>query len=226
MMGAAGGIIVSLTASWLPLALRQQWWADAHEYLSIDYDPQAKYDRAGLIKDLVSARTLIFSIACSGICLFLFSTLGLTRVAFVYAALSWALLSIAIIDYDTLYIPDYIVIPIIWAGLIFISLAEPEHLQSHVFGAAIGYCALRLLPIGQGDVKLCAAAGAWLGVQTLFSFLMIGSVFGVMSGLAYYLVRGRSQAYPFGPSLVAAFLVTTAMKLLNFQPLNLWRWHI
>lgn len=222
MLGTAGGTIVSLVTSLLPPAMRKQWWADAHEFLSIPCSPQQDDEHVAVLDNIISVRTLLAATACSAICYFLLSTLGLTINALVYSVLSWALLSIALIDYKTLYIPDVIVIPALWAGLIFVALVEPQNLQSHVFGAAIGYGALRWLPVGQGDAKLCAAAGAWLGAQALFTYFLIGSVLGVLVSLGYYLVRGKSEACPFGPSLITAFLVTIAMQLLNFQPLKLW----
>ena len=202
--------------------MRQQWWVDAHEFLSIPCAPQADIERTKIFTDLISIRTLFITLASSFICLLLFLALGLTTEFTVYLLLIYALFSIAIIDHETLFIPDIIVIPMLWAGLLYAALTEPGQLQAHVFGAVIGYCLLRWLPVGEGDAKLSAAAGAWLGTQSLFTYFMIGSVCGVLVGLGYYLVRGRSEPCPFGPSLVAGFFVTIAMNFMNFQPLKLW----
>jgi leader peptidase (prepilin peptidase)/N-methyltransferase len=125
-----------------------------------------------------------------------------------YSLLFWMLVSAAIIDIETLYIPDSIVLPLLWAGMLYFAVIAPDQLPGSVMGAAIGYSALRWLPVGRGDAKLCAVAGAWLGAGSMLSFGVIASVLGVIVGLAYYLVRGRAEPCPFGPSLVAGFIAT------------------
>ena len=62
--------------------------------------------------------------------------------------------------------------------------------------------------MGQGDFKLLAALGAWLGWPSLVSLVLIASLTGVAGGL---LMRARGQLYedgyiPFGPFLAFAGL--------------------
>jgi leader peptidase (prepilin peptidase)/N-methyltransferase len=133
----------------------------------------------------------------------------------VFGLLFWALIAVAVIDHESMYIPDVIVLPLLWAGLLFYALTAPDQLQWHVLGAAVGYCALRWLPVGQGDAKLCAVAGAWVGLEPLFTFAKIGTVLGVVVGIVYYCLRGKSEPYPFGPSLVVALIATAGMQLMG-----------
>ncbi len=130
---------------------------------------------------------------------------------------SWALLTLAVIDWRTQFLPDAITLPLLWLGLI-ISVG-------HVFvdpataiaGAAAGYGVLwavfhlfRLATgkegMGYGDFKLLAALGAWLGWQTLPQLLFLASVAGALVGGALMLSGRlkRGAPMPFGPYLAAA----------------------
>lgn len=219
--GIFGGCIVAVVSACIPAYLNMQWRKDAHEFLSLPYT-QTKNTKPLKIRDLINSRQALITLVCAGVCTTTTNQLGLTAQAFVTCTLALTLIAIAVIDFETLYIPDIIVLPVIWAGLLFHSITTPDQAHIYVVAAAVGYCSMRLLPIGRGDAKLCAGAGAWLGTKSLFTYFMIGSIFGVVLGIAYYLLRGKSEKYPFGPALVASFLVTAAMQTMNFQLLKLW----
>ena len=98
--------------------------------------------------------------------------------AWIDAGLGWALLAAAWIDAETFRLPDVITLPLILAGLAVTWLYEPGAIYNHAAAAALGYGAFRLLDaayhklrhrsgLGQGDAKLLAAAGAWLGLAAL-----------------------------------------------------------
>ena len=89
-----------------------------------------------------------------------------------------ALLTLSLIDIDHQVLPDLLVLPLLWTGLLFNSLSLFVDLHSAVFGAVAGYLVLWLSSqahhiltsragMGHGDFKLFAAIGAWLGVQML-----------------------------------------------------------
>ena len=89
-----------------------------------------------------------------------------------------ALLTLSLIDIDHQVLPDLLVLPLLWTGLLFNSLSLFVDLHSAVFGAVAGYLVLWLSSqahhiltgragMGYGDFKLFAAIGAWLGVQML-----------------------------------------------------------
>jgi len=132
--------------------------------------------------------------------------------------LGWTLLALAWIDHATFWLPDLLTLPLILAGLAATWWLQPWALTDHAIGAAAGYAALRLVSwtyetlrrrdgLGEGDAKLLAAAGAWLGWQALPPVLIGAAVAGlVAAGLSMLLGRRvtAATALPFGPPLAAA----------------------
>lgn len=125
------------------------------------------------------------------------------------------LLALAFIDWDTFLLPDQLTLPLVWAGLLVNLISEAIPLQESVWGATLGYGVLWALfhgfkwitgkeGMGYGDFKLLAASGAWWGVQSLLSILLVASVSGIVFGLIVQRLRGegREAPFPFGPSLV------------------------
>lgn len=216
LFGLLAGCVVAVVSMRLPQSLQREWRADAHQFLDLPYTPDAVSSAAPKWEFLKGWRFLAIEVICAGIGGVLFWRLGLSVEAVVFAVLFWALITVAVIDHETMFIPDVIVLPLLWAGMLFYALTAPDQLQWHVLGAAAGYCALRWLPVGQGDAKLCAVAGAWVGLESLLTFLTIGAVLGVMVGLVYYYLRGKSEPCPYGPSLVVGLLATAGMQLMNF----------
>lgn len=131
-----------------------------------------------------------------------------------------ALLALAAIDLEHYLLPDAVVLPLLWLGLIangFGLFVAPE---AAVWGAAAGYAGLRLLAevwtrlrgveaLGRGDCKLAAAVGAWLGIQGLADALVLAgagtAVFGVFKGLR------RQDPVPFGPGIAAGMALALMM---------------
>jgi leader peptidase (prepilin peptidase)/N-methyltransferase len=135
--------------------------------------------------------------------------------------LVWALIPLAIIDYDHKILPDSITLPFLWLGLIVASLGVFTDLRSALFGAVAGYLSLwlvyhgfRLLTgkegMGFGDFKLFALFGAWMGWQHLPILILIASLAGAVIGGAALLVhrQGRDHPIPFGPFLCLAGWIT------------------
>ena len=131
--------------------------------------------------------------------------------------LTWALLALAIIDFDTQLLPDDITLPLLWAGLLLALGNTFIPLRDAVIGAAAGYLILwtvywvfKLITgregMGFGDFKLLAALGAWLGWQALPQVILLSSVVGAVVGIGMIVLRGRDRQIPipFGPYLAAA----------------------
>ena len=85
------------------------------------------------------------------------------------------MIALTFIDADTQYLPDSLTQPLIWIGLLFNLNDTFVPLHSAVWGAIAGYMSLYVLcavyklltgkiGMGNGDFKLLAALGAWLGV--------------------------------------------------------------
>lgn len=131
--------------------------------------------------------------------------------------LTWALVALTMIDYDTQYLPDDITLPLMWAGIVIAMFGIFTDLRSSVLGAVCGYMVLWLVfqvfklvtkkeGMGFGDFKLLAALGAWLGWELLPQIILLSSVVGAVVGITL-LVSGktsRQQTIPFGPYLATA----------------------
>jgi leader peptidase (prepilin peptidase) / N-methyltransferase len=138
--------------------------------------------------------------------------------------LTFALITISVIDIDHQIIPDSISMPLIWIGLtmsLFHPVAGAEILfvdpKTAIVGALGGYLSLwsvyhgfRLLTgkegMGYGDFKLLAALGAWLGWQMLPLIILLSAMVGALVGIAMIVIRrhDRNVPIPFGPYLAAA----------------------
>ena len=131
--------------------------------------------------------------------------------------LTWALIALTLIDFDHQLLPDSIVLPMLWLGLLLSLFSVFTDSHSAIIGAAAGYLSLwsvfqlfKLLTgkegMGYGDFKLLGLFGAWLGWQYLIQIILLSSVVGAVVGISLILVRGRDRniPIPFGPYLAAA----------------------
>lgn len=132
--------------------------------------------------------------------------------------LGWTLLALAWIDQATFWLPDVLTLPLVILGLAVTWWLQSWALEDHALAAAVGYASLRGVAwgyrrlrrregLGEGDAKLFAASGAWLGVSSLPSVL-IGAAAAGLFWVGVSALRGRSvgaaTAVPFGPCLAAA----------------------
>lgn len=132
----------------------------------------------------------------------------------------WTLLALSWIDLRTYLLPDALTLPLLLAGLASTWLLDPARLTAHAAGAAGGYLLFRAVEwgfrawrkqdgLGQGDAKLLAATGAWLGWQPLPHVIFLAAVAGIVIGV----IRRRGGRagdlrIPFGPCIAtAAFAV-------------------
>ncbi|MDP2562034.1 A24 family peptidase [Psychrobium sp. 1_MG-2023] len=130
---------------------------------------------------------------------------------------TWSLVALTFIDFDTMLLPDSIVLPMLWFGLIINLNGTFVDLNSAVIGAVAGYMSLwtvfwlfKILTgkdgMGYGDFKLFALIGAWLGWQYLPLTIILSSLVGAIIGITILAVRGQDKniPIPFGPYLAIA----------------------
>ena len=131
--------------------------------------------------------------------------------------LTWGLLAMSMIDVDHQLLPDSIVLPLLWVGLIVNDLGLFASLSDALWGAVAGYLALwsvywlfKLVTgkegMGYGDFKLLAMLGAWGGWQVLPLTILLSSVVGAVLGTILLRVQKADSgtAIPFGPYLAIA----------------------
>jgi leader peptidase (prepilin peptidase)/N-methyltransferase len=135
--------------------------------------------------------------------------------------LTWALVALAMIDFDTTLLPDSITLPLMWLGLLASLIPVFTDVHSSLIGAMAGYLSLWIVfqafklftgkeGMGFGDFKLLAALGAWLGWQQLPTIILLSSLTGAVIGIMLMVLfkHRRDQAIPFGPYLAIAGWLT------------------
>lgn len=143
------------------------------------------------------------------------------------------LVAAAGIDARTKILPDVIVYPLLWIGLLISALHLPGAVtpESAIWGAIGGYMTLwtvywvfKLITkrdgMGFGDFKLLAAIGAWLGWAQLPWVLLASTVVGSIVGIALLAKQGQGYrvAIPFGPFLVVAGIAVWIAGRLDWLP--------
>ncbi|WP_447589278.1 prepilin peptidase [Aquipseudomonas campi] len=131
--------------------------------------------------------------------------------------LSWGLLAMSLIDVDHQLLPDDLVLPLLWLGLIVNAFGLFTSLGDALWGAVAGYLSLwsvywlfKLLTgkegMGYGDFKLLAMLGAWGGWQILPLTILLSSLVGAVLGVILLRLRNKetSTPIPFGPYLAIA----------------------
>lgn len=145
-----------------------------------------------------------------------------------WAAWGSVLIGLAWIDARTFLLPDVLTLPLLWAALLWATVA-PAGLSANaaLWGAALGYALLALPALlyrqitgregmAPGDFKLLAAIGASLGPWRLPSVLLLACLLGLLWAVVTRARHGSAHTghtsgqtpIPFGPALTLAALTT------------------
>jgi len=132
--------------------------------------------------------------------------------------LGWTLLAAGWIDAQRMVLPDVLTIPLLLLGLAGTWWLNPPAIADRAAAAILGYVLFRSIAfgyrslrgrdgLGQGDAKLLAAGGAWVGLAALPSVVLTSALLGILSALVlralgYRLTRATQ--IPLGPSLALA----------------------
>jgi leader peptidase (prepilin peptidase) / N-methyltransferase len=145
-----------------------------------------------------------------------FSSIGL---AAFWSLLCFLLLGLAVMDADTLLLPDWFTLPGLLAGVLFAGLRpalegdgwawQPalRAVAQSLLAAAVAAAALlfiagaywlarRRMGMGFGDVKLVAMLGAWLGIQLTGLVLFLAVIAGALYGLGTILANRKDADNP------------------------------
>ncbi|RZI64110.1 MAG: prepilin peptidase, partial [Pseudomonas sp.] len=168
-------------------------------------------------KASISKRYPLVELACGLLSAFIAWHFGFGWQAAAMLVLTWGLLSMSLIDADHQLLPDAIVLPLLWLGLIVNAFGLFTSLTDALWGAVAGYlvlwCVFWLFKLitgkegmGYGDFKLLAMLGAWGGWQILPLTILLSSIVGAVLGLILLRLRNveTSTPIPFGPYLALA----------------------
>ena len=129
--------------------------------------------------------------------------------------LTWVLITLTFIDFDTQLLPDRFTLPLAALGLGINSFAIYTTATSAIWGYLIGFLCLWVVyylfklvtgkeGMGYGDFKLLAALGAWMGPMMLPLIVLLSSVVGAIIGIILMKIRGENQPFAFGPYIAIA----------------------
>ena len=149
-----------------------------------------------------------------------------------YLVIFGSLIALSVIDLELLRLPDRIVVPTLLVSVVLVVLTQLVQrdagaIQFALAGAA-GYFGVLLVfhlisprAMGFGDVKLAAVLGlalGWLGtsfqevVVLVLWGMIIGFLLGSVVGVALFISRKRSKAYPFGPFIAFGTVVVVLLS--------------
>ncbi len=215
LVGALTGLWLVPLARIIPRKVLQQAQANLHEWQG---------PGGGLEQPAPFARRIWVPVVNAA--LWAFAANAGSHPAFLAASLLWCgvasmLLLLALMDWDTTLLPDWIVWPLGVMGLFSSALGFTS--QSLLASAASAVVVLvffggfawlfrrikGMSGIGGGDLKLLAVLATWFGVSGVFHVMILGGVITVVWYLAWRQLKGfcSEAGWPFGPAIVIAALV-------------------
>ena len=170
--------------------------------------------------------------------LFIAGHFGFGLQAIFAVLLTWALLSLSIIDAEHQLLPDDITLPFLWLGILINTFGLFTDVYSSLFGVMAGYGSLwsvymlfKLVTgkegMGYGDFKLLAMLGAWMGWQILPLVIILSSMCGAIVGVGLILARkhDRKNPIPFGPYLAMAGWIALIWGTEITNVYSTWAFH-
>lgn len=152
-------------------------------------------------------------------------TLGLTLEFIMLTTLFTALIASAAIDLKHRILPDSITFAGLFMGLYYNTVSETPFVNSEeaitgailgyivIYGFVKGYEKLRGIDIamGEGDIKLYAMIGAWIGSYDLIMLVVLSTFIGVLQFIILIPFKKKLKDYqlPFGPAIILSFFLFT-----------------
>lgn len=193
-----------------------------HQITALENIPVLSYlalgGKCSACKTAISIRYPVIEVLSGLLALFCAWHFGFGLQALLAILLSWALLTLSVIDIDHQLLPDDITLPFMWIGILANMVGVGfTNVYSSLFGVMAGYTILWTVYIvfkkltgkegmGYGDFKLLAMLGGWLGWQMLPLIILLSSLVGAVTGLSliYFKQHEKNKPIPFGPYLAAA----------------------
>ena len=143
---------------------------------------------------------------------------GVGMVGLSALVLVWTLIALTGIDFDTQLLPDRLTFPLAGLGLAVNSQSWFVPPTQSIWGLLLGFLSLWVVVkifylitkkhgMGQGDFKLLAVLGAWLGPMMLPLIILLSSLLGSIVGIILMKKQGESKPFAFGPYIAIAGIV-------------------
>lgn len=143
---------------------------------------------------------------------------GVTGAGLSALVLVWTLVALTGIDFDTQLLPDKFTFPLAGLGLAVNSQGWFVSPTQSIWGLLLGFLSLWVVVkifylitkkhgMGQGDFKLLAVLGAWLGPTMLPLIILLSSLLGSIVGIVLMRREGESRPFAFGPYIAIAGII-------------------
>ena len=143
---------------------------------------------------------------------------GITAAGISALILVWTLIALTGIDFDTQLLPDRLTFPLAGLGLAVNSQSWFVSPTQSIWGLLLGFLSLWVVVkmfyiitkkhgMGQGDFKLLAVMGAWLGPMMLPLIILLSSLLGSIVGIILMRKQGESKPFAFGPYIAIAGII-------------------
>ena len=143
---------------------------------------------------------------------------GVSAVGLSALILVWTLVALTGIDFDTQLLPDRLTFPLAGLGLAVNSQGWFVSPTQSIWGLLLGFLSLWVVVkifylitkkhgMGQGDFKLLAVLGAWLGPMMLPLIILLSSLLGSIVGIILMKKQGESRPFAFGPYIAIAGII-------------------
>ena len=174
--------------------------------------------RCSSCKAAIGVRYPIVEVATALLSILVIYHFGVTLPGLSALVLVWTLIALTGIDFDTQLLPDRLTFPLAGLGLAVNSQSWFVSPTESIWGLLIGFLSLWIVVkvfylltkkhgMGQGDFKLLAVLGAWLGPMMLPLIILLSSLLGSIVGIILMRRQGESRPFAFGPYIAIAGIV-------------------
>ena len=171
--------------------------------------------KCGSCKNPISIRYPLIELLTAVCSLVIVTVFGPTLQMLFGLLLTWILIALTFIDFDTQLLPDRYTLTLAALGLGINSYAIYTSPTSAIWGYIIGFLCLWIVyylfkiitgkeGMGYGDFKLLAALGAWMGPLMLPLIVLLSSMVGAIIGIILLKIRKENQPFAFGPYIAIA----------------------
>ena len=229
IVGVIVGVLLDIFALWLPYCIDREearWIAEARDEADDRVIPERfsallcgrnyrNHDRW-----VVVLLSMIVVVAC-------LLQFGWSVKTFGLMVFACGMVTLAVVDQRTNYLPDQLTLPMMWIGLLFqlSPVTKTVGIENAVLGVVFGYLILWAVAymflklrgkegLGYGDMKLIAVVGAWLGPLSIPIVLFFASLLGIAWQLVAIVRRKihSQDQFPFGPWIVMSSLIYLFLK--------------
>ena len=171
--------------------------------------------KCGSCQNPISIRYPLIELLTALASLVIVSVFGPTLQMLFGLLLTWILIALTFIDFDTQLLPDRYTLTLAALGLGINSYAIYISPTAAIWGYILGflchwivYYLFKIVTgkegMGYGDFKLLAALGAWMGPLMLPLIVLLSSLVGAIIGIVLLKIRKENQPFAFGPYIAIA----------------------